>query len=200
MSADDVLFSRYDWSQAIEGQKAALVKAIQSLTKDRLLGESSEELIDELAEQFSINVPELDEGNITVSQKEVDIELGNDPFGFGDRRTARGTEVTVKIPFTGDAELFNVRPNKWSTMLPRGEVYHGQILLHIRGRSLTPESLRKEIDGELASVNQYLEWQRESLGDFPTTLRQIINSEVARRKEKLQADNDLISGLGFKTE
>jgi hypothetical protein len=116
----------------MEQQKLALRKAIASAS-DELSYRSDDEVVEEFLQTFSVIVPELDELRMQTSECEVDIDVSRDPrrHFFEDHPNGfyiKGTEITVHIPFSGEAILFDVRPNMWSTSMPRGRV-SGQELL-----------------------------------------------------------------------
>jgi|SRR6516162_2646814 hypothetical protein len=107
------LFNRVDIFTVTEHQKQELKNAFQSVTNAELDADSVA-VAARLIEQFSINVPVLDEDKKYALTKETQVDVSHDP-----RRLVRdrsrpfyiaGTEIRIIIPFHGDAALFDVHP------------------------------------------------------------------------------------------
>lgn len=199
---EDILFCKYDMFAALEAQKRGIAKAVDEHPQDKLLGAPIEELCVHLVERFRINVPELDSAGITVSKpREVEIDISGDyrRAVFDRRRSAHvtGTEVTFSVPFTGDRELFFVRPTTFNLSPPRAYVSDRALEFSYRQTELVPETLRKQFDAELASAEQFLRWQQHDVAALNSSLPQLVLQLVLARREKLQRTQVAVSALGF---
>ncbi|QFT93199.1 hypothetical protein FIU86_10115 [Roseovarius sp. THAF9] len=200
---DDVLFWQYDWTAVVEGQKRAARDAASKLTSNAFAEKSIEELAGELCEKYSLEVPALDTENITVKQREVEIDVSNNRmrhFSSGGPQYVKGTAIDVRIPFTGDAQMFKIKPNTWTTSIPRGRVEGNSVVFTISGTNLEQEKVKAEIDRQISEIQTWLGFQQKSKGNFAAELSQIAQQAVEARKTKIEADADLVSGLGYKTE
>ncbi|HEY9021346.1 MAG TPA: hypothetical protein VIN17_11880 [Paracoccaceae bacterium] len=200
---DDVLFWQYDWTAVVEGQKRAARDAANKLTSKAFSEKSSEELAGELCEKYSLEVPSLNTENITVKQREVEIDVSNDRsryFSSGGPHFVKGLAIDVRVPFTGDAELFKVKPNTWTSSIPRGRVEGNSVVFTISGTNLEEEKVKAEIDRQISELQTWLGFQEKSKGNFTAELSQIARQAVEARKTKIEGDADLISKLGYKTE
>jgi hypothetical protein len=108
-----------------------------------------------------------------------------------------GTIVDLTVPFTGDAQLFGIRPSTFTTVLPIAEVRDGALVFKVSGRDLNPEQVKNDLDRQLKMVQEYLGWQRTSTEDFNTTIRGYARDAIESRRKKLLADQNLVSALGF---
>ena len=77
-----------------------------------------------------------------------------------------GTEVVVEVPFSGDPEMFKVRPSTSNMNPPRGDVRGNTITFRSWGENMNAQQVRSELDRWLADINQYLQWQRNSFKNF----------------------------------
>jgi len=200
---DDVLFWKYDCSGVAQAQKAAARKDIEKLSKQTFEIKSVDELRVELASKYSLEVPKLQKSDISVKLREVQIDVRGDRFrhySSGGPHYVTGTAVDVRMPFTGDAEMFQVKPNIWTTSIPRGRVQSGALIYTVEDTSLSQEKVKSEIDFWVASVETWLGHLEQSISSFPQELSREIEGLLVARKMKVERDSSLISGLGYRIE
>ena len=198
---DEILFWKRDWFAVVEGQKAGLRKRAQDLPADFFEDSSLDGIADQLVDEFSLNIPTIAPDEIEVSQCEIELEVsGRDDrlFSSPGPQHVKGTAIDVHLPFTGDKDMFFVKPSTFTGFPPRGRVQDGSITFTIRGTNLTRETVAGEIDGVVKSISEFLAFQEKSLGKFPQEIREVAYQAVERREKKLASDKDLVSGLGFK--
>jgi len=139
MRDNQALFWEYDWNRVAEGQKVAANRDVESYIGTTFSGNSMEELADQLCDKYSLTVPELDLENISVKRWEVQIDVSNDRMRYfsGDGPHHRpGTAIDVRIPFSGDKDMFKIKPNTWTTSIPRGRVEGNSVVFTISGTKL----------------------------------------------------------------
>lgn len=198
---DDLLFWEYDWHRIIENQKLQLTKRIDDLSAEELSEGTLDELADRFATKFEIVPPTIFPDKLEVTQRETDIDVSGDPYHFSSRQGphyVKGTAIDARLPFDGDKEMFRVKPSTYNMNPPRGRIGNGYIEFTVQGTNLTKEKVRTEIDGRVKAISEYLEFQANGIGDLAAELRRIAYQGLERRKQKLDSDNDLISGLGYK--
>jgi hypothetical protein len=200
MAVSDYLFHKMDLFNVTERAKAAMLAEIASIDGNQLLNTNVDDLVAFFADKFSLDVPALDEASMSVYQDEVPVDVSQDfDRAIWDRsRPAHvpGTVVTLIVPFSGEPEMFHVRPNTYSSP-PRGQLVQQNVVFELRGARLSPEMVKSEIDGWLRSIRQYLEWQRQSLRGFNETLVGMARNAINQRRTKLLADQNLVAGLGI---
>lgn len=199
---EELLFHEGDWFSVSEAQKQRVNSDIASKNGDQLLNTSTEDMAKYYAEEFSIAIPQLDYDGITVGQREAQIDVSHD-FSryFSDRSGPHyiaGTAVDVEIPFSGDAEVFRIRPTTFTMNPPRGRVSKGVLHFTIQGTDLTAQNVQDEIRSRLDSVEEYLGWLRQTATPFNDTLYDQAKLQIEARKQKLLSDRNLVAGLGFK--
>ena len=190
MGRDDYLFFQADSSGVQEHQRKEMEAGIAGMDGNRLLNTNVDDLISYFAEKHSVDVPFLDEANMSVDQREARRDVSGDPsrmaYFTGQRPVhVTGTEVIVEVPFSGDPEKFKVRPSTYDSGPPRGEVRGNTILFRFWSDNPQPEKLRSELDRWLADVKRYLQWQRESFKGFNDSLVGSARTAITRRREKL---------------
>src|SRR5882762_8625260 len=128
MSREDYLFSQGDSFAVVQHKKATVENEIAGIEPNRLLNSNVDDLVNYIVEKLRVDIPVLDEDNMSVEQHEATRDVSGDPsrmaYHLGNRAPVNvvGTEVIVAIPFLGDAALFKIQPSTYSTMPPRGEV------------------------------------------------------------------------------
>lgn len=199
----DYLFAQGDAHTVQRNQEHHLNTEIAQLEGNRLLNTNLDALVDYFVEKYRVDVPELDETGMQADQKEAQRDVSGDPhrlaniMGRGGPLYVTGTEVTVEIPFSGDASLFDVRPNQYSSSSPQGEV-RGNLLI-FRAWTDKPQSvqIRSQIDAWLGDVKRYLQWQRDSFQSFNQSLAGLARTAITQRRDKLLANQNLVAGLGI---
>jgi len=200
---DDVLFWNYEWFDVAEAQKRAAQKDVDELRPEDFEGQSIDEITEIICEKYSLVPPQLDTTNTTVKPREVQIDVSHDRmrhFRDGGPHYVKGTAIDVRVPFNGDAGMFNVKPNTWTTSIPRGRVEGNSIVFTISGTDLTQEKVKASIDRETSEIQKWLGFQEKSVDGFSQQLELVVRQAIEVRKTKLSADADLISGLGYRIE
>jgi len=62
---------------------------------------------------------------------------------------------------------------------------------------MTPEQVKRELDGTLEDIEKYLNWQRGTADGFNQRLKTSLRQSMEARKTKLLQDRNLVAGLGF---
>jgi hypothetical protein len=197
----EYLFSKGDWQAVTDHQKQRMAAEIDSIEPNRLLNTSMEDLCAYFIEKYRLDVPVLQENRIDADQRETQIDVSQDfdrvildrdrPFHIA------GTTIEITVPFSGDAQMFWVRPTTSSIPTPRAVVKDDHLLLPVQGTDLDAEKVRAEIDGQIADINRHLERQRTDAAPFNEQLHDLARQHIERRREKLLADRNLVAALGF---
>jgi hypothetical protein len=194
------LFHKHGMYAVIEHQKTMVAKTADALPEKRVKEEDMGRLASEIAAKLVLDVPVLDEENITVSKAtEVQVEV-RDSFGFpdGGRHFAKGTSVTFTVPFTGDREMFFVAPNSSDANQPMADVETDALQFTITGVQLEAAQIKSQFTRFLESVKKYLGWQKDNVATFNKELEQLAVRALAERKRRLLEADDLVGSLGYK--
>lgn len=200
MARDDPLFSQVDWFSVERHQKAKLQEEVVNYDDNRLLNTAVDDLIQYFAEKYRIDVPELHRDRIVADQHEAQVDVSH-RFDYVSRRPGPnyvpGTTVEITIPFTGEAEAFGIQPNTYTMNPPRATVRNNSIILEFTGIKMSADKVRSEVDSIIESIDSYLTNLRKSADSLNASLPGIARASIESRREKLLANQNLVSSLGF---
>jgi len=198
----DVLFSKYDLNQTLANQIQRLRDHINKLDENYLLGASEDDLTAYLVQEFSLEPIELGEPFVAESH-EVDIDVSHDPLRrnpFGRPSIAKGVQVHVKVPYTGDGSLFWFQPSHISLSPPRGIVAKEYLEFVIRGERLVGERVRQDLDAVIREIRGYLDDIGATCNTHNASLDQKIREMLKMRKERLLSNRHLVASIGLPIE
>ncbi len=192
-----VLFQKADIYSVTGGLKQKLKEAFRTIP-DSALEADPVAVSAKLIEEFSLNVPVVDQDKKHALTKETDIDVSQDPMRHILNRSkpfyVRGTEVRVVIPFEGDGWMFDVRPTMFTSNPPVAEVQKDE--LHFVYKL---PSAGFDVDGDvsrrLSHLNQYLQSLRDSAEIFKAELQQLVSSFIEQRKRERGTHTQIISSL-----
>lgn len=196
-----LLFSGPDWFSVEKGRKGQMSAAILNMDTNRILNTPLEDLADYFEGEYQIEVPVLITDEASADQQEKDIDVSGDRdryWGARGPHLVRGTEVTVRVPFSGDQGLFKVRPTSFTLEALYASVEGNEIV--IRTSDVNPDAARIKafVDRQLQAIEGYLATLRKNAAPLNKSLRTIALEQLTARKEKLLKDQNLVSELGFK--
>ena len=178
-----------------------MTKDIQEMDGNRLLNTAPEDLVRHFADKYRIDVPTLLDENISADQHEVKIDVSQDRMRFIRDRSQpfhiAGTAVEIHVPFTGEAEVFQIRPTISSLNPPRAHVANNMLILKVEGVDLSTDQVRDEIHRVLAQIRESLERLRACAATLNNELPQVARNAIEVRRKKLLSDQNLVASLGF---
>ena len=202
MAREDYLFKGADWHSVDRHQRRQMVAEIEKVGPDRLLNTSVDDLALYFAEKYKIDVPVLDEENLTVDQREKQIDVSRDPNRFITDRSRpsyiTGSEIEIEIPFTGEAEAFKIQPNPYTLNPPRASVRGNLLTFSIVGTNLEAAQVRAEIERTVRDVQSYLTTLRNNVAGLNGQLQGEARTAIEARRSKLLANRNTVASLGFK--
>ena len=99
---------------------------------------TDDEVIAKYVSEFDVDIPSLARQDMTTSEREIDMDVSQDPRRFFFERNGpfyvKGTEISIHVPFTGEGVFFRVQPNMFSSSMPRGSVVGQELLIKIHFR------------------------------------------------------------------
>jgi hypothetical protein len=202
MAREDYLFAGSPWHAVDQHQRQEMRKEIEGVDANRLLNTSVDDLARYFAEKYQIDVPVLDVDNITVDEREKKIDVSRDPMRMILDRSCpfyiTGSEVEVEIPFTGETEAFKIQPNPYTLNPPRAGIRGSNVIFSITGTNLEADSVRREIERMVASIQSYLTNLRSNVTGMNSQLFGDAKSAIEARRVKLLASRNMVASLGFK--
>ncbi|MGO7484078.1 hypothetical protein ACCT28_23040 [Rhizobium ruizarguesonis] len=180
------LFAKVEWHRQVQAQFQGLEKKTQDLPAAKMASATDEEIVAELVEECRLDIPVIDENEITVSSREVTLD------------GRKGLSISVRVPFQGDQDLFHVQPPTYGGNLPNGNISGKFITFEVIGTDFEQHSPKPQIDRNISAIQQNLEWQRQALGDFPSRLAAEAVRAVQARRKNLAGNASVIDQLGYK--
>jgi hypothetical protein len=194
--AQHPLFSRNSIFDVVEHQQRELREAFKKVPQSAL---ADADLPETLAQRFELNVPVLADADKKHTTKEVEVDVSQDPRRFiHDRSRAfyvPGTEITIHIPFKGDAALFDVHPTTYNLNPPIGDFNERE--LQFVYTIIEPTDITPELDRTIGQVKQHLEWLRPSAEQLKSQLLQLANSLIHERQQRTASVGKMVANLGI---
>ena len=197
----DYLFYDTHWFSVDKVKKQTLQSEIDAIPGNRILNTSVDDLCEYFEKKFWISVPELHEDDIVVDMEEVQIDISQDVTRHIRDRSrpfyVPGTLVKLTIPFSGESEVLKIQPTTCSKPPPRGEIQDSVLVIKVQGTDLKSQQVKDEINRQIGSIKNHLDWLRNNAHEFNNEIRQIAKEQINWRREKLLADQNLVESLGF---
>lgn len=198
-----MLFNKYSILDVLPHQEKQIKEKIQSLPGNHILTTSEEDMVASLKEEFTLNMPELDEAGIHIDYGEERIDVSQDRMRpFIDRSQPfylTGTRVTFIVPFSGDGTLLDVQPQGFSFSLGGSHAERSGNELHMKfvGPNIDGARAKAEFDSELNQIKRNLASLKSSIDRHNSGLEQQIRLQIQQRKNKLLADASLAAAIGY---
>lgn len=178
----DLLFAKYDLSSVLRNHLSMAQKEIDGLGEDYLLGASDSDLIVFVASKVSLDVPRLGDAYM-LEPTEVEVDIGSD---FGHNRKVKGYHVEIRIPFSGDPDLFLCRPSSFNFNPPRADIGRNQLLaIYQSPGPLDPTQVKAGFDQTLKQIREYLQTVEADCEAFHVGLESKIGQMLAARKSRI---------------
>jgi len=197
------LFADSDLRADLDAHQGRMLKEIDAMNPDEFLSRSPDDLADYFIGEFTVQVPVLRTGedDITVFQREANVDVGGDRSRGFDRREVfyiSGTDVVYHIPFDGDANLFKCVPSTRTYNPPVGVVHGHELVITITRTDHDAEAIKSAFQSTLNQIQQYLGWIAKDVQEFNDILSKVAGDRIEARRQKLLADRGLVSSLGYR--
>lgn len=173
---------------------------VAAIPERDLQSTSDEFLAARIASSLVVEPVVLHEDQISVSTKDVKIDVSHDfdRGGWEDGPVyARGVEVTYTLPFSGDSDLFKCKSNRFTWNPPRAVVGTTQLRFPIDQPDGDVAATKKVFTSELAQIKEWLGWQRAQIDSFNSGIEQAARSEVQARRTVLGKRRSDLESLGY---
>lgn len=173
--------------------------AIATADQEAIVNADVEALVRSLSDRFSVGVPELIEGAISLTAEEAQADASGDirygAFGPGPHYVP-GIKVTYYVPFSGERQMFECKPNAWSSNLPAAEVGDNELLISFVRPGQDVAATKVEFDRQLSLIRQYLGWLAENCRTFNLSLPALARQEITARKSRLEQMTQSVGTMG----
>jgi hypothetical protein len=194
------LFAQYDLSAVLNTQTEKVRKEIDACDEDYILNVSENDFVEHLFSKYTIAAPQLGEPYM-LEPKEVDVDVGNDPmYGIrrGHNRCVKGCQVDIRIPFSGERELFFCRPPSFRMSAPLANVDQDYLsLVYASPGELQPDAVKSFYERELEEIRFYLSNVKVECNGFNSSLKGRILQALTGRKSRLLKNRKASLNIGI---
>ena len=180
------------------------VAVIDALDNEYLLKASPAELESYYVNKVTIEPLQLEVENYYIENRNgVKIDVSNDfrrGVFPGERAIIQGTQLDIAVPFTGDAQLWRVRPSTFSLSgYPEIEVRENEIVFSVRfpDDSVDSQRLKAEIASEVRRLAESVGHLRENALAHNNSVPAAIRAALERKRRNAAAAVGVIADLGI---
>jgi len=195
---NDALFADGYLSEWLQARLDEALQAAREIPPDKALAVPEPDLVEELMDRYKVNPPQLFlEKKYSRGAQDVKVDVSKDRSRFIRDRSrpcyVPGTRIEIRVPFSGDPELFKYTPSNSTTMFPRARVEGMELVIwhEAPADSLKPEEFQSHLNREIELVQQYLERVAEDCKRFHAALESQLRKAVQQRKQKVLQDRNL---------
>ena len=205
----EFLFSNGSTSEFLSKRSSDLRAHVERIPKADFQGTEDENLIGDILSDIRVEPLIIDRDNIDLSPEDATLDASRDPnraayyFHPDEPTPMPATRYVFAIPYTGTSELWKRRPNRFTTVSPRGRVYGndkgGHVeLVFTEAKDASMENIQQKLKAELDLIETYLTPQRQEVEAFNSTLWDGISAAVAVRRKEFGFHQDLAKALGVR--
>ncbi|KWZ34747.1 hypothetical protein [Burkholderia anthina] len=196
-----LLFVTYELDQVLRNTVAAMQREVEELDANRLLNTAPEDLKVYLSEKYSVTPITLLREQWYADHEEVQIDVSRDSRRWINDRSRpfliAGERFEVRIPFTGEKELFYTRANTFTLNPPRALVENDELVLRYDSPADQPSNVRHLVDQALTEIEEHLNWQRGMIDSHNRTLPAAAEQAIQQRRARLLAQSQRAESLGI---
>lgn len=203
---NDTLFSRANLRDLIRNYPRSIQGEVDGWQRNKVLAASESDLVDYLVAKYVLDAPTLlPRSHWESVADEASIDVSHDPLrgGFldGRRILIPGHRISVRVPFSGDPDLFEYRPSTYTYSPPRATVSKRDsavtFTITVPHDTADGENIRTELDRQVANTESYLAWIRGDCAAWNAELPKVAANCLAARKNRLLQQADLLGQLGI---
>ena len=175
-----------------------LKKELAAQSAEALLNRSAQEVTAEIIERYTLETPKLDRNNIaelppTETQTEVPQFTQNRAFFGPGPHFVPATAYSIRIPFTGDPNLFRYPTSGYGINI-EAEVVDGAIILTHTTENPDSAVINKEFDSRMTQIEQALQFVREQAEQWNQRLPGLVQPAIEKRHATLQRNHGVSLG------
>lgn len=195
------LFQEGHLTATLDNRKQGVVKRVDAIPRDQFLAAPIDDLVQHIVENMLVTPLAIYEDRMTREQEETKVDVTGWPgrCTWGGRPClVPGISVTIKLPFTGDAILWRLRPDTFCSILPYGVVKGSSIeftLAMLVDQDL--QSIKKALDENLDLIRKHIAWQVKTIEAYNKNISEVVRGGVEARRQQLQKHDRLAEILAI---
>jgi hypothetical protein len=175
-----------------------LRKELVTLQADGLLNRSVDQIVDDFVARYALNVPTLDKPAMAeLPRQEIQLEVPrvsqNRVFAGPGPFFVPATLFTVRIPFSGDRNLFRYPASGFAGHIP-AELGDDAVFLTYRAENPDAEAIKREFDNQISRIETSLEFVRGPAQEWNNRLVSQVRPQVEKRHAQAQQNHSIDLG------
>jgi hypothetical protein len=175
-----------------------LRKELASVPQHALLKSSADAITKEIVGRYTLNVPVLDRTNITEFEPaEVKLEVPQNSqygsFAGPGPHFVDATEFKIRIPFTGDRNLFRYSTTGYGNLI-EGEVVDDAVVLTHVAKDPETDVVNREFNDRLNRIEASLQLSRESVSQWNSGVLNIVKPAIEKRMATIERNKSTTLG------
>ena len=194
------IFSSGSISDKFASALDSIKRTVESETEDYILNVNETEYVNHLANQYSMDLPDIRFDDVYADSYEEEIPAEYFPrfFHVYEGKKYKKEIIQFIIPVEGNPDLLSNCPAS-SISLGGGGNFHikgNTIVAEFINFNNDPKKIKQDYDNEVKGDHRNYETLRNDIQNFNDSLASNISSFLSQRKQKLLAKNNLMSSLG----
>jgi hypothetical protein len=181
--------------------RGQIANEINSQTDSYILNVNVDDYKRHLGQKYSIDIPQFHFDKVFVDTTEKQISASRFPpeFMFFDRDKSVSKQVVIyHLPYTGNIELLQLRPNPDALMSYDANLDTRQrcVLIEIINYYNDPEKIKQQYNQEVGYLSSNYGNIRNNLQGLNDSLEQSITTLINQRRQQVLQKNNLLASLG----
>ncbi len=189
--ADKLLFHDGPLDNALEAQVRALVEEVRAAPEEHLRQVDQEAWAAALARRYAVEPPALhreDWHQDPVSETQVDVSQ-DQGRAISDRSRPfyrQGFRARVHVPFSGERDVFFLRPNQFTFNRPRAAVGGDAVVIDVVYLPDREVDIRARVEEVLGGLEQWLGFGRPQIEEHNGRLHGQALAAIHERRARLE--------------
>lgn len=196
----DYLFARTEWHDVQDSQRQRLTSAIDNAAPSVIQSGTVDEVAEGFVSEFQLAIPVLIEGAVSVDLQETKVDVTGD-FRYGHFRRGLhmvpGIRASYFVPFTGDANMFQISPTMWSSVHPVAAIERNELRFTFERPGQPVDETKNAFEEELELVKTNLARLQTNVGEYNNGLLPLARQRITARRSRLEAMHRGGSSLGI---
>jgi len=155
-----LLFSQYELVLVLEAQEKKIKELTSAVTPQVLVEGDIDELVSKIEDEIRVEPLHLLEDETNVEQTEVKVDVSQDfrraVFDRSRPFYVDGVRVTYYVPFKGDTELLQCRPNAFSFNPPHARIAGPELAFDYDRADRDVTATKAVFAQDLSNVRQWI--------------------------------------------
>ena len=186
------LFHEGDLAATLDARLRSVSELVERIPREQFLATSIDTLVENIEGQLFIDPLVLQENQMQMEHGETKIDVsGRFDYGNfdGGPMMADGHLLHFFIPFSGEPQLWHMRPNVWSSMIPQGELDERRKVLTLSFKNTSDtahEWYKRELESSLQLIRQSISAQSSMLSQYHASISRSGRDAVIHRRQQIE--------------